>query len=68
MNALCYNKEEKRLYIGSEFSNDSLFVEHDKKGWKTNTIKIPNEPIEIIIKSNLHYQYQNFYIFLVILP
>ena len=51
MNALCYNKEEKRLYIGSEFSNDSLFVEHDKKGWKTNTIKIPNEPIEIIIKS-----------------
>lgn len=54
--ALCYNKEQKRLYIGCEHSNDSLFVEHDKKGWKTNIIKIPNEPIEIIIKSNLHYQ------------
>lgn len=54
--ALCYNKEQKRLYIGSEYSNDSLFVKHDKKGYKINKIEVPNEPIEIIIKSNLHYQ------------
>lgn len=53
--ALCYNKEEKRLYIGSEFSNDSLFVEHDKKGYKGYKIEVPNEPVEIIISSNLHY-------------
>ena len=32
--ALCYDKETQNLYNGWGGHNESLFVEHDKKGWK----------------------------------
>lgn len=54
--ALCYNKETKQFYVGYVGSSDSLFAEYDNKGYKTTKIEVQNEPIEIIISSNLNYQ------------
>lgn len=56
MNSLCYNKEKKCLYKGVSDSDDILFSEHAKKGYKLYKIQIPNEPVEIIISSNLYFQ------------
>lgn len=53
--ALCYDTVNKRLYVGWADTNESLFPEHDKKGFKTFKFSIPNEPVEIVISSNLHY-------------
>lgn len=58
--ALCYDSENKRLYKGVSSSNDCLIPKHDKKGYKTIKYAIPNEPIEIVISSNLHYQRASF--------
>lgn len=58
--ALCYDSENKRLYKGVSSSNDCLIPKHDKKGYKTFKYAIPNEPIEIVISSNLHYQGASF--------
>jgi len=58
--ALCYDSENKRLYKGVAGSNDSLIIGHDKKGYKTSKFSIPDEPIEIVISSNLHYQGASF--------
>ena len=54
--ALCYDSASNRLYIGIAGTSDCIFSEHDKKGYKTIRIGIPNEPVEIVISSNLHYQ------------
>ncbi len=58
--ALCYDSENKRLYKGIAGSNDCLIPKHDKKGYKTIKYSIPNEPVEIVISSNLHYQGASF--------
>jgi len=58
--ALCYDSENKRLYKGIAGSNDCLIPKHDKKGYKTIKHSIPNEPVEIVISSNLHYQGASF--------
>lgn len=53
--ALCYDKETQNLYNGWGGHNESLFAEHDKKGWKETTIQIPSTSDEIIIRSNFDY-------------
>ena len=54
--ALCYDRVNKRLYKGAQGSSDSIFVEHDKKGYKTAKFSIPDKPVEVIVSSNLYYQ------------
>lgn len=58
--ALCYDFVGKRLYCGFSDTNDCIFQAHDKKGYKNYKISIPNEPVEIVISSNLHYQGASF--------
>lgn len=60
INALCYDRERRLLYKGVGDSHDSIFTEYDKKGYKTVKIAIPDEPVEIMISSNLHYQGASF--------
>ena len=59
INALCYDRERRRLYKGVGDSHDSIFTEYDKKGYKTVKIAIPDEPVEIMISSNLFYKSSN---------
>ncbi len=54
--AISYDSDNKCLYKGIADTADCLFSEHDKKGYKTYKVSIPNTPDEIIISSNLHYQ------------
>lgn len=54
--ALCYDSASNRLYNGIAGTSDCIFSEHDEKGYKTIRIGIPNEPVEIVISSNLHFQ------------
>ena len=58
--ALCYDSENKRLYKGVAGTKDCLISKHDKKGYKTYKYSIPDEPVEIVISSNLHYQGASF--------
>ena len=58
--ALCYDSDKKHLYKGVAGSNDSLIIEHNKKGYRTSKFSIPGEPVEIVISSNLHYQGASF--------
>lgn len=53
--ALCYDAAINRLYCGIAGTKDCVFAEHDQKGFKTYKVSIPNNPIEVIISSNLHY-------------
>ena len=54
--ALCYDRVSRHLYKGDSNSRDCIFAEHDKKGYKTYKFVIPDEPVEIIVSSNLYYQ------------
>ena len=58
--ALCYDRGNRRLFKGDSNSNDCIFTEHDKKGYKTYKFVIPDEPVEITVFSNLHYQGASF--------
>lgn len=51
--ALCYYKPT--LYKGSSGDPNCFFEAYDKKGYKKQKITIPNEKVDIIIHSNLHY-------------
>lgn len=54
--ALSYDLENNRLYNGIGGTADCIFSEHDKKGFHTYKVSLPNEPVEIKVSSNLNYQ------------